>query len=443
MMITTDASAAMGDLIETETPLTAGVLFPRLSRDEQTEILQRLDAFSAKRDKERYEKLAIVEAQKQQLLRELDATDDRIFDNDNWLAKAKEKSVSQADPAAKLHLDSARLLSEQKHRLQDILIPTVEKRLKEVIEDITHEEAAESRIRSTDLERLLAPLRETIESSRLERRSLRAASLLAEREQREAQRLAEAAEEERKRAHDFWAVIEPVASPESIRRRSTQIRDVAHARQIPFLVHFTPLNNVRSIIEHGLMSKSNLQNKNLEHICTDNSRGDGWLDWISLSIAFPNYKMLTRKRKDMPKSLVGGWAIVRLQPRVLWELNCKFMITNAANSSYWFYRSAEQSSPESFELMFAHTNERQHIPYYFTTDPQAEVMAEHAVPIKYIEEIVTANSTDAKLLTNGQSIPVSVDPHFFAPRSDWKHWKERGRLRPHSKAFDAYIGEPA
>jgi hypothetical protein len=442
-MVEIIALSGMEDLIESETVLSADVLFPRLSRTEQSEIIQQLDALSAKRERGRYERLSEVESEKQQLLRELDATYDQIFENDNWLFAAKKKGISQAEIEVKFCLETARTLDEQKHKLQENLIPAIDARLKELIEELTREEEVEHRIRSEGLDHLLTPLRHEIESKRRLRRAQEDAAIFAKRQRREAQRLAEADEEGRKWVPDFLIRAESVASAAPRRRHADRIHEIALTRHIPYLVHFTPLINIPSIVQHGLMSKEVLVQKKLEHLCTDHIRGDGWQDWVSSSIAFPNYKMLYQKQKDIAKSQAGGWAIIRIQPRALWELNCKFMITNAANSSYRFYRSEEQSSPESFELMFAHASERHKLPDYYPTDPQAEVMIEHAVPIEFIHDIVIANHTDASLLDQTESIPTTVDRNFFVPRHDYEHWDGGRRLRPHSKAYDAYIGEPA
>ena len=90
------------------------------------------------------------------------------------------------------------------------------------------------------------------------------------------------------------------------------IRARVEARKICHLVHFTPVENVESIRDKGLLSRSVLDINDLEYIYTDEQRLDGGLNWISLSVSFPNYKMFYAKR-ELLKRKVGGWAVMLIK----------------------------------------------------------------------------------------------------------------------------------
>mgnify|MGYP003591485674 CR=1 FL=1 len=181
------------------------------------------------------------------------------------------------------------------------------------------------------------------------------------------------------------------------------IRARVEARKICHLVHFTPVENVESIRDKGLLSRSVLDINDLEYIYTDEQRLDGGLNWISLSVSFPNYKMFYAKR-ELLKRKVGGWAVMLIKKEALWELDCRFIPTNAASFGVRKFQDNKYSSVEAFERMFTDIKRNKGIPDYYTTDPQAEVMIQSKVPFEYIEGIEFENS------------------ELFGCRSDYDDW---------------------
>ena len=68
---------------------------------------------------------------------------------------------------------------------------------------------------------------------------------------------------------------------------------------IEYLVHFTPVKNLKSILEHGICSNKYCNEHGIKFIPTDLDRLDGYTDFVSLSVSFPNYKMFYKKRQTM------------------------------------------------------------------------------------------------------------------------------------------------
>lgn len=69
-------------------------------------------------------------------------------------------------------------------------------------------------------------------------------------------------------------------------------------RKIKKLIHFTSVSNLESILKKGLLSREMLEEKNIKFECTDMQRYDGKKDCISLSIEYPNFKMLNFKKNN-------------------------------------------------------------------------------------------------------------------------------------------------
>ena len=72
--------------------------------------------------------------------------------------------------------------------------------------------------------------------------------------------------------------------------------------KVNYLVHFTPIDNLLSIMNKGICPRSYLSNIRT----TDEYRLDGLLDAISFSISFPNYRMLWKKKIEMPETIVNA-----------------------------------------------------------------------------------------------------------------------------------------
>lgn len=110
-----------------------------------------------------------------------------------------------------------------------------------------------------------------------------------------------------------------------------KIKEISEKRNIQSLVHFTMLDNLESILKHGLLPVSVIERRNIKAVITDPTRYDNEKDAICLSISYPNYKYFYWLRKNRYPD--KAWVVIELKPDILWEKDCAFCITNAANKN--------------------------------------------------------------------------------------------------------------
>ncbi|MGF6875089.1 DarT ssDNA thymidine ADP-ribosyltransferase family protein [Paraburkholderia sp. MM5477-R1] len=159
-------------------------------------------------------------------------------------------------------------------------------------------------------------------------------------------------------------------------RISAQLEPAVKKRGIPRLVHFTRAANLESIVRHGLCSIMEAKLFELDPKVNDKQRLDG-LPWgVSLSIASPNHKMFYKYRMlDQQEE----WAVLLIDPAVLWKNDCAFYARNAADHRMRGLPSAGQKTLRAFEAMYeplegVPSREAQRLSPFDPTDPQAEVL---------------------------------------------------------------------
>ena len=110
------------------------------------------------------------------------------------------------------------------------------------------------------------------------------------------------------------------------------------------------------------------------------------------------------------------WAVLLIESKVLWELDCLFMPNNAAKSST--IKSKASASSEFFSQMFNNTDS---IPNNWTTDVQAEVMVKDYIPAKYIKSIIVENSQAMNICKEKRStdIEIIINKTFFGFRKNF------------------------
>lgn len=211
------------------------------------------------------------------------------------------------------------------------------------------------------------------------------------------------------------------------------IKDFAVKLKIPYLIHFTRWENIDGIIQNGLLPKILFEDLSYEVSINDEMRLDGHEDSISLSIAFPNYKMFYRYRMN---SSAVGWVVLAIHPSVLWEYECAFCKYNAADSKIYSIPKEKLKNLSSFNSMFAEdehnellkelfgeenkteTREDKKLKPFDPTDPQAEVLVFDIIPV---EKIIGITFENAKLLNEFKqkypSINAVFSKYYFSSRS--------------------------
>jgi len=215
-----------------------------------------------------------------------------------------------------------------------------------------------------------------------------------------------------------------------------QIQELASNYRITKLCHFTRLENLRGILEFGILPRS--ESQNLETIfINDEDRHDHFLAASSFSISFPNYKLLTYFRKvKFPDT---KWVVLGVRPDLMWTHRVLFSTENAATSSARGIDPEQRATATYFASLFAdfegskngqpYTIERQSLKILpnFTTNPQAEVLIFGKIPQTAITTVHFQSSNDLEAFQTQCVLPndvkLEVGSNLFSYRDDYSTWK--------------------
>lgn len=196
----------------------------------------------------------------------------------------------------------------------------------------------------------------------------------------------------------------------------------ATAIKIPFLAHFTRVANLPSIMRHGLYPISRAAQNGIKPEANDELRLDGHKDASSLSIGFPNYKMFYKYRLENPGV---EWAVLGIEPSVLWTKDCAFCCHNAADARVSCLPPAQLKTPEAFIRMYeeiegVQSREEQRLKPFDPTDGQAEVLVFDIIEPEFIGGAIFENSAirDAylEILGDRQVLVSAKNKGVFASR---------------------------
>lgn len=124
------------------------------------------------------------------------------------------------------------------------------------------------------------------------------------------------------------------------------LSQVVDNRNIRWLCHFTPRENLENIKKNGLKTRDLLSS--WENNFTDSSRFDQYRNAICLSISKPNKWMFNRKVEQ-------GFdlCLLLISPEILYRKNCLFYPHNAATASYKNIDIKQVKGEIALEKMFA------------------------------------------------------------------------------------------
>lgn len=206
---------------------------------------------------------------------------------------------------------------------------------------------------------------------------------------------------------------------------SKPIEEFVKERRIKSLFHFTRLDNLRSIIEHGFLTREQCAEKGIKAAVNDHQRYDG-TGAICSTISFPNYRLFYRLRCDHPNV---EWVVLELDASLLWRTRCAFSNTNAGDGSVFKIPVAQRQGLAALQAMFADYGDVQrdslNIPDYYTTNPQAEVLLLDGATLDedakcvYFERSATQN----EFLKEFSGLSCRLNGGYFNGRHDHAHWK--------------------
>jgi hypothetical protein len=210
--------------------------------------------------------------------------------------------------------------------------------------------------------------------------------------------------------------------------RTQQIKALAAQRAIPFLVHFTRIENLGSIIQHGLLPRTAIAAQGVPAIINDPERWDGRLAGTSTSIGFPNGQMLWRLRNDNPGS---EWVHLIIEPSVLWTHDVLFCRHNAADGRISCLPDAVLRHSKAlnglFEEIEGHQSRAdQGLKPYDPTDVQAEALVLEPISPGLVAGVVfhTKAARDESLakIGNRRSFVHPGRKGFFANRTYFRKY---------------------
>lgn len=200
------------------------------------------------------------------------------------------------------------------------------------------------------------------------------------------------------------------------------------ARSIPYLLHFTRVENLPTILEHGLYPVGRTHEIGLAPQINDHLRLDGHRNSSSVSIGFPNSQMLYKYRMA---DEAADWVILVIRSSILWTQNCAFCKHNAADGRISSRPLQELMAPDALLGMFEEIEGflpriEQKLKISDPTDVQAEVLVfgviepQHIVGVIY--EKAHVRDAHAHLLGDRKPYVHSNNKGMFASRKYDRTW---------------------
>ena len=200
------------------------------------------------------------------------------------------------------------------------------------------------------------------------------------------------------------------------------IRSLIETREIKSLYHFTRVDNLKSILDNGLLTINSLKTKAINFYHNDDYRYEG-IDSVCLSISFPNYKMFYKYRCNCDDK----WCVIELKPSILYKKDCLFCIKNAASNEETTRDNEEKKGIDGLKKLFYDDNIRKecNLPKCYTTNPQAEVLVLEDID-KYYIRAIHFDTKKVKVnfkFANYPNIKFRFTLGLFSPRTDYSVWQ--------------------
>lgn len=208
---------------------------------------------------------------------------------------------------------------------------------------------------------------------------------------------------------------------------SRQMEAFIENHRIPFLVHFTRIENLPSILEQGIVARAQLSPG---FVSNDNARLDEFLEASCLTVGYPNWSMFYKYQCQDARF---NWAVLTVSPEVLTALPCLFHASNAASAQF---KDKNDESLESrmglhgLETMFYDEPQglrsSRELPSYWTTDPQAEVLVFETIPVGFIKSVSLLRrdvDVEKKVADLAPGMKCFFGGTLFSPRSDYRFWQ--------------------
>jgi len=200
------------------------------------------------------------------------------------------------------------------------------------------------------------------------------------------------------------------------------IQEIVTQQEISCLVHFTRVENLESIMTHGIVPIATAREELQNVYSNDEYRWDGHSDASCLSISFPNSRMFYKCRQA---DVNADWVVLGVHPSILWLKDCAFCKQNVAKREISSQPLDLLKQPQSLLSMFQEVegfvsrNEMRLKPFQ-TTDVQAEVLVFDVIEPQYIIGAVfnksEVKSAYERFLVGKQSLLHGINSGYFNRR---------------------------
>lgn len=193
-----------------------------------------------------------------------------------------------------------------------------------------------------------------------------------------------------------------------------RIKDIIEKREIKSLFHFSRIENLENICLFGIIPRSFHNELSLNVLYSDNSRLDQKLHTTSLSISFPNIRMMYVKKKENMDMV-----LFCISSEILYEgLYSQFYKSNAAKSEFKNYPNIDFYKSKSFETMFDNDGRSPSLKPHFPTDIQAEILYSNIIDFKNIKCIILESNLQLDYIKLNfpkliEKIEILIDKRYF------------------------------
>lgn len=176
-------------------------------------------------------------------------------------------------------------------------------------------------------------------------------------------------------------------------QKASSLREILNRRGVDHFIHCTPIENLRSILEHGIIARRDLKESHIIHgQITDSHRFDENEEASCFSVQDVNLSHLRRIQKT------GEAAVIVVSKKIILDFKCAFYPRNASKRDFKYKSLNYWQWFERFEEIFTHDEKERllkdgtflapNLPTY--SDAEVQVFAN--IPKKYIEQVAIRKS---------------------------------------------------
>lgn len=163
---------------------------------------------------------------------------------------------------------------------------------------------------------------------------------------------------------------------------------------------------MKNILKNGLEGRDQLDSSSTDYHYNDKWSDDNIKNGICCSISFPNYRMFYKYR-DEAEAPHHKWAVIVLDPSVLWKKDCLFFPYNAADNLI-----TKNNKIYDLEALFGDLEGKNikraslPIPAHYTTDPQAEVIFTEKIDPSFFRYIYFSRKRNSMYVISAEDIII-------------------------------------